>query len=127
MLPLWRAARGARNYVRSAVAEDGMYRLTGWWRVDRPSRRRELKSVASRLRMVQRISMGFLDPLEDAIFLTEGLRRLGFDASFHLGRELVPVSAPSGFYAWVSCGDEVVSTSVPVREEYVEVYRSTGA
>jgi hypothetical protein len=76
--------------------------------------------------MIQRLSMGFLDPVEDAIFLTEGLRRLGFDASFHIGRELVPLRAPGGFYAWVTCHDEVVSTSIPVREEYVEVYRSVG-
>ncbi|MBT2396641.1 hypothetical protein [Streptomyces sp. ISL-100] len=37
---------------------------------------------------------------------------------------LVPVTPPSGFYAWVQCGEAVVSTSLPVRETYVEVHRS---
>jgi hypothetical protein len=100
--------------------------LASWRQVDRRSRKRGAGSAVSRLRMIQRLSMGFLDPVEDAIFLTEGLRRLGFDASFHIGRELVPLRAPGGFYAWVTCHDEVVSTSIPVREEYVEVYRSVG-
>jgi hypothetical protein len=68
--------------------------------------------------------VGFLDPVEDALFLTAGLRRLGFAATFHLGRELAPAVAPGGFHAWVQCGGTVLSTTVPVRDEYVHVYSS---
>lgn len=68
--------------------------------------------------------MGFLDPLEDALFVMAGLRRMGIPASFHLGYELVPATPPAGYYAWVQCADEVVSTSLPVRETYVEVHRA---
>ncbi|MEU6023015.1 hypothetical protein [Micromonospora sp. NPDC047134] len=67
--------------------------------------------------------MGFLDPVEDALFLTCALSRVGLPVTFHLGREAVPAVAPAGFYAWVQCADDVVSTSLPVREEYIEVYR----
>jgi hypothetical protein len=70
--------------------------------------------------------MGFLDPVEDALFITCGLRSLGFPASFHLGRETAPAVAPGGFYAWTQCGDAVLTTSLPVREEYTEVLAAGG-
>jgi hypothetical protein len=126
VLRLWRAARAARSFVTSARTKDGTYALAGWRPVDRQTRRGNAAPTVYRLRVIQRLSMGFLDPVEDAIFLTEGLRRMGFDASFHIGRELVPMRAPGGFFAWVTCHDDVVSTSIPVREEYVEIHRSVG-
>ncbi|WP_221356135.1 lasso peptide biosynthesis protein [Streptomyces beigongshangae] len=79
----------------------------------------------SGLRTVQRLTVGFLDPVEDAVYLTVGLRRMGFPASFHLGREVAPALPPAGFYAWVRCGGDVLSTSLPVEEEYVEIYTNT--
>jgi hypothetical protein len=81
-------------------------------------------AAVARLRVAERLMLGFLDPVEDALFVTAGLRRLRFPASFHLGRELVPSAAPAGFYAWAQVGDQVVSTSLPVQEEYLEVYQS---
>ncbi|QTR02983.1 hypothetical protein J7S33_28980, partial [Saccharothrix algeriensis] len=83
-------------------------------------------AAVARLRIVQRLTVGFLSPVEDALFLATGLRHLGFDASFHLGRELVPGTGAAGYYAWVSCGEQVVSTSLPVADEYVEVFRTAG-
>ena len=80
--------------------------------------------AVGRLRVAQRLTTGFLDPVEDALYLVAGLRGLGLPATFHLGRELVPAAPPAGFYAWVECGGRVVSTSLPVREEYIEVHRS---
>ncbi|MFK4084865.1 hypothetical protein ACI2LF_12185 [Kribbella sp. NPDC020789] len=70
---------------------------------------------------MERLLIGFLDPVEDAIFLTAGLRRLGIPAELRLGRELAPAVAPGGLYAWVRCDNDVVSTSLPVAEEYVEI------
>ncbi|GAA1541257.1 hypothetical protein GCM10009730_57980 [Streptomyces albidochromogenes] len=127
---LVKAARGARRFVESVKGEDGSYRLGDWPRVERAGRRRRVAgprdaaAAVARLRVAQRLTMGFLDPVDDALFLVAGLRRMGIPASFHLGRELVPVTPPSGFYAWVQCGEAVVSTSMPVRETYVEVHRS---
>ncbi|MET9513571.1 hypothetical protein [Streptomyces sp. NPDC002994] len=129
---LVKAARGARRFVESVKGEDGSYRLDNWPRVHAPRIRRPGRVPGSRdtgvavmrLRFAQRLTMGFLDPVDDALFLVAGLRRMGFPASFHLGREMVPVTPPSGFYAWVQCGEAVVSTSLPVRETYVEVHRS---
>jgi hypothetical protein len=77
-----------------------------------------------RLRVVERLLVGFLDPVEDALYLTAGLRRMGYAASFHLGRELAPAIAPGGFHAWVQCGGSVVSTSLPVHDEYLPIYSS---
>ncbi|WP_396888833.1 hypothetical protein [Micromonospora reichwaldensis] len=71
---------------------------------------------------MQRLTVGFLDPLEDALYLTVALRLLGFHATFHLGRELAPLAPPAGVYAWVECGTRVVSTSLPVLEDYVRVH-----
>ncbi|MGX1880589.1 lasso peptide biosynthesis protein [Streptomyces sp. NPDC055287] len=125
-----KAARGARRFVESVKGEDGSYRLDHWpqvQRIRRPGRgpgRRDTGAVVMRLRFAQRLTMGFLDPVDDALFLVAGLRRMGIPATFHLGREMVPVTPPSGFYAWVQCGEAVVSTSLPVRETYVEVHRS---
>jgi hypothetical protein len=119
------AGRQARDLLVAAREPDGGYRLPRW-----PAAGAASTDVASacravvRLRIVQRRLLGFLDPVEDALYLTAGLRRLGFAASFHLGRELAPAIAPGGFHAWVQCGDAVVSTSLPVREEYVPVYSS---
>ena len=119
------AGRRARAALIEARQADGGYRLAAW-----PQARAGRADVAAasravvRLRVVQRMLMGFLDPVEDALFLTSGLRRLGFAATFHLGRELAPAAAPGGFHAWVQCGGAVVSTSVPVRDEYVHVYSS---
>ncbi|MET9508078.1 lasso peptide biosynthesis protein [Streptomyces flavidovirens] len=129
---LVKAARGARRFVESVKGEDGTYLLDHWPRVHTPrlrrpgrgSRRRDAGAVVMRLRFAQRLTMGFLDPVGDALFLVAGLRRMGIAASFHLGREMVPVTPPSGFYAWVQCGEAVVSTSLPVRETYIEVHRS---
>ncbi len=49
--------------------------------------------------------MGFRDPVDDALYLVTGLRRTGIPASFPLGREVVPVTPPAGFCAWVQCGE----------------------
>lgn len=122
---LVKAARGARRFVESVKGEDGSYRLDNWPRVHAPRiRRRDTGVVVMRLRFAQRLTMGFLDPVDDALYLVAGLRRMGIPASFHLGREMVPAAPPSGFYAWVQCGEAVVSTSLPVRETYVEVHGS---
>jgi hypothetical protein len=120
------AGRRACTALEAARQDGGGYRLAPW----PPVRARRSRGAAAasravvRLRIVQRLLVGFLDPVEDALFLTAGLRRLGFAATFHLGRELAPAVAPGGFHAWVQCGDTVVSTSVPVRDEYVPVYSS---
>jgi Transglutaminase-like superfamily len=119
------AGRTARDLLVTARRPDGGYDLPAW-----PDARRGRSDSASasravaRLRVVQRLLVGFLDPVEDALYLTAGLRRLGYAASFHLGRELAPAIAPGGFHAWVQCGGCVVSTSLPVRDEYVPVYSS---
>jgi hypothetical protein len=119
------AGRQARDALVSARQADGGYRLAPW---PQARERRDNAAAAARavvrLRVVQRLLLGFLDPVEDALFLTDGLRRLGFAATFQLGRELAPAVAPGGFHAWVECGDAVLSTSVPVRDEYIPVYRS---
>lgn len=129
-MSLGRAARFARDFVVSARRDEGGYELGRWpdiaRRGPRPPGPSDPSRAVARLRVGQRRLLGFLDPVEDALFLTAGLRRLGFPASFHLGRELVPAVAPAGFYAWVECDGEVVSTSVPVHEEYVRVHRSPG-
>ena len=120
------AGRQARAALHSARQDGGGYRLAPWPQV-RPGRSRGAIAASRavvRLRIVQRLLVGFLDPVEDALFLTTGLRRLGFAATFHLGRELAPAVAPGGFHAWVQCDGAVVSTSVPVRDEYVPVYSS---
>jgi hypothetical protein len=72
--------------------------------------------------VLERLLVGFLDPVDDALFLTAALRRLGVAASFCLGREVAPAVPPAGFFAWVRCGDDVISTSLPVQEEYIQVY-----
>jgi hypothetical protein len=119
------AGRKARDLLVTARRPDGGYSLPAW-----PDARRGRSDSASasravvRLRVVQRLLVGFLDPVEDALYLTAGLRRMGYAASFHLGRELAPAIAPGGFHAWVQCGGSVVSTSLPVHDEYVPVYSS---
>ncbi|GIH08909.1 hypothetical protein Rhe02_69760 [Rhizocola hellebori] len=115
----------ARDFVQSARQDDGSYRLNDWPQV-RTRRGRGLnpRKAVTRLRVAQRLLMGFLDPVEDALFLTAGLRRLGVRSLFQLGRELAPGMGPAGFYAWVECAGEVVSTSLPVHEEYIVVHRS---
>jgi transglutaminase superfamily protein len=118
------AGRAARDLLVAARASGG-YRLPPWPAVGAASTDAASASRAVvRLRVVQRRLLGFLDPVEDALYLTAGLRRLGFAATFHLGRELAPAIAPGGFHAWVQCGHAVVSTSLPVRDEYVPVYSS---
>ncbi|MDQ3988201.1 MAG: lasso peptide biosynthesis protein [Actinomycetota bacterium] len=125
---LMRAAREARAFVETARGAGGTYSVERWPQVRGRARRtvgvRQAEAAVTRLRVAQRLMMGFLDPVEDALFLTAGLRRMGMDASFHFGRELAPMAPPAGFYAWVQCGDDVVSTSLPVRQEYLEVHRS---
>jgi len=122
------AARDSRAFVEAARSPGGIYNLERWAQVRGQVRRsvgaRQVAAAVARLRVAQRLMMGFLDPVEDALFLTAGLRRMGIVASFHLGRELAPMAPPAGCYAWVQCGDDVVSTSMPVRQEYLEVYRS---
>jgi Transglutaminase-like superfamily len=119
------AGRKARDLLDAARDPDGGYRLPPW-----PDAGRERSDGASTaravvsLRVVQRALVGFLDPVEDALYLTAGLRRMGFAATFHLGREIAPAVAPGGFHAWVECGGAVVSTSLPVRDEYLTVYSS---
>jgi hypothetical protein len=119
------AGRTARDLLVAARRPGGGYELPSW---PDPGRGRSDGAAAcravARLRVVQRTLVGFLDPVEDALYLTAGLRRLGFAASFHLGRELAPAVAPGGFHAWVQCGGAVVSTSLPVRDEYLPIYSS---
>jgi hypothetical protein len=130
MLNTLRAALAAKSFLASAYPEDDRFDLAGWPPLPRrtssrraPSRQR-VSSAVVRLRVAQRLLLGFIDPVRDAVFLTAGLRRLGMPASFHLGREVVGSAPPAGFFAWVECGGRVVSTSLPVREEYVEVHRA---
>lgn len=119
------AGRVARDFLVRARRPDGRYLLDGWPGTDRP---RTDGTAAARavvaLRLVERATLGFLDPVEDAIFLTAGLRRMGFAATFHLGREVAPARAPGGFHAWVECAGRVVNTSLPVHAEYVTVHRA---
>ncbi|HEY8479978.1 MAG TPA: lasso peptide biosynthesis protein [Spirillospora sp.] len=124
------AAREAREFLSKAKADDGSYRLEEWPEVrrgNRAGRRREVRrtrAAVARLRIALRLTAGFLDPVDDSVFLTAGLRRLGIPASFHLGRELAPARPPAGYFAWVQHGDDVVSTSLPVKDEYIEIHRS---
>jgi Transglutaminase-like superfamily len=119
------AGHQARAALIAARQDGGDYELEPW-----PQARARRSGAAAaaravvRLRIVQRMLVGFLDPVEDALFLTFGLRRLGFPATFHIGRELAPAIAPGGFHAWVQCGGTVVSTSLPVHDEYIPVYGS---
>lgn len=120
---LSRAALAGLRFVAASRDKGSMYRLD--W--DRAlvavtcDAHRPPGALVEDLRVRGRVLGGFLDPLEDALFLTVALRRLGLAASFHVGRELVPRVPPAGLFAWVQCGSEVVSTSLPVREQYVEV------
>ncbi|MFC9502578.1 hypothetical protein [Streptomyces sp. NPDC057002] len=121
---LLRSARAGKVFLESSRRDGGTFDFAAWPQV--PGRRfgpvGRPRSAVSGLRTVQRLTVGFLDPVEDAIYLTVGLRRMGFPASFHLGREVAPAAPPAGFYAWVRCGGAVLSTSLPVKEEYVEIY-----
>ncbi|MFI6515435.1 hypothetical protein ACIBF1_07720 [Spirillospora sp. NPDC050679] len=121
-----RAAREAREFLAAAKSADGSYRLDRWpgTRGAGARRTRDTRAEVARLRVVQRLTVGFLDPVDDAVFLTAGLRRLGVPASFHLGREVAPAQPPAGYFAWVQDGDEVVSTSLPVLDEYIETHRA---
>lgn len=130
MLTVLRAASAAKSFLATAYPEDGRFELAAWPPVHRrgaageaPSRRRVTRAVV-RLRVAQRMLLGFVDPVRDAVFLTVALRGLGMPASFHLGREILASSPPAGFFAWVECDGRVVSTSLPVHEEYVEVHRA---
>jgi hypothetical protein len=114
------AGRAARDFLLAA-RQDGGYRLPEWPAAQSGRRSVNPGRAVARLRLMERQLVGFLDPVEDAIFLTAGLRHLGVPAALRLGRELAPAVAPGGLYAWVRCGDEVVSTSLPVSEEYVEI------
>ncbi|MEV7809070.1 lasso peptide biosynthesis protein [Microbispora sp. NPDC088329] len=118
------AAMEARDFLESIRDGVGAYRIESWPQVIPDRLARRVGDVVASLRVEQRTSVGFLDPVEDALYMTAGLRRLGFPASFHLGRETVPTTPPAGFYAWVECDGEVVSTSLPVKETYLEVYRA---
>ncbi len=119
------AGRTARDLLVAARRQGGGYELPPWPDAGRGrSDSAAACRAVARLRVVQRTLVGFLDPVEDALYLTAGLLRLGFAASFHLGRELAPAVAPGGFHAWVQCGGAVVSTSLPVRDEYLPIYSS---
>ncbi|MEU3768804.1 hypothetical protein AB0E55_27420 [Amycolatopsis keratiniphila] len=121
------AGRRAGEFVESVRDPAGGYRIERWPAVEgRRAGRFDLARAVAGLRTCQREKFGFLDPVDDALFLTAGLRAMGVPASFNLGREIVPAKAPASFLAWVSCEETVVSTSVPVREEYVVVFRSEG-
>jgi hypothetical protein len=124
VLELAAAVRSARRFVESGRGSGGEFTLRRWPPVHGAVRRRPARRAIGGLRAGQRLTAGFLDPIEDALFLTAGLRRLGYAASFHLGREVSPATAPAGFYAWVQCGDDVLSTSLAVAEEYTEVFRA---
>ncbi|PRX04901.1 UNVERIFIED_ORG: transglutaminase superfamily protein [Actinomadura viridilutea] len=122
-----RAAREARRFLAEVKGADGSYRLDEWPETRGGGRgrgARNTRAAVARLRFAQRLTVGFLDPVDDSVFLTAGLRRLGIPATFHLGRELAPAKPPAGYFAWVQHGDEVVSTSLPVRDEYIEIHRS---
>lgn len=125
MLRLWKAAHTARDFVQSARRDGGTYELE-WPPVHEKFgiQAMGVPLAVARLRMAERVLMGFLDPVEDALFVAAGLRSLGYPATFHLGRETAPVVAPGGFYAWAQCDGAVVTTSLPVREEYTEVLRT---
>lgn len=126
MFGLIGAARAALRQVESARRADGVYRLTQWPAVAGAATG-DPRAAVVRLRVAQRLTAGFLDPVDDAIYLTAGLRRLGHPATLHLGRELCPAASPAGVYPWVECDGRVVSTSLPVAEEYVEVLRLPAA
>jgi hypothetical protein len=126
LMKAMRAAREAREFLAEAKGTgDGSYRLDEW-----PESRgagldgRNARAALVRLRIAQRRTVGFLDPVDDSIFLTAGLRLLGIPVSFHLGRELAPAKPPGGYFAWVQYGDDVLSTSLPVKDEYIEIHRS---
>jgi hypothetical protein len=126
MVTIGPAGRRARNFLVAGRATAGGYRISGWPEL-RPGRPKiRIDRAVARLRRAERAMLGFLDPVEDALFLTAGLRGLSFPASFHLGRELAPAVAPGGMYPWVQVGDEVVSTSLPVLDEYAEIFRTAG-
>ncbi|WP_329101295.1 lasso peptide biosynthesis protein [Micromonospora sp. NBC_01699] len=118
------AAMEAREFLESVRGDGGTYRIESWPQMIPVRRAQRVDDVVASLRVEQRNSVGFLDPVEDALYVTVGLRGLGFPASFHLGRETVPALPPAGFYAWVECDGEVVSTSLPVKETYLEVHRA---
>jgi hypothetical protein len=121
-----RVAREAREFLAEAKgAGGGSYRLDEW----PESRgagldRQNVRAAVVRLRIAQRLTVGFLDPVDDSVFLTAGLRLLGIPVSFHLGRELAPARPPAGYFAWVQYEDDVLSTSLPVKDEYIEIHRS---
>jgi hypothetical protein len=98
LMKAMRAARGAREFLAAAKAESGgSYRLDGWPEPRGAGLgRRSVRSAVVRLRIAQRLTVGFLDPIDDSVFLTAGLRLLGIPASFHLGRELAPAKPPAG-------------------------------
>jgi hypothetical protein len=119
-----KAAMEAHAFLESVSDGVGAYRIESWPQVAPVRPEQRVDDVVASLRVEQRRSVGFLDAVEDALYVTAGLRELGFPASFHLGRETVPATSPAGLYAWVECDSEVVSTSLPVKETYLEVHRS---
>ncbi|GAA2846490.1 hypothetical protein GCM10010517_03200 [Streptosporangium fragile] len=123
MIRALRASRAAIRFLERSRSANGSYSLTEWPEVKRirllgPG---DVGNGVAALRLAQRCTVGFLDPIEDALHLTAGLRFMGFDATFHVGREAFAANPPPGLHAWVECDGRVVSTSLPVREEYVEV------
>ncbi|SCL44869.1 Transglutaminase-like superfamily protein [Micromonospora citrea] len=118
------AATEARRFLESVRGDAGAYQIESWPQTVPVRSVQRVDDVVASLRVEQRRSVGFLDPVEDALYVTVGLRVLGFPASFHLGREIVPATPPAGFYAWVECDGEVVSTSLPVKETYLEVHQA---
>jgi hypothetical protein len=119
------AVREACRFVESVRDEGGEYRIDTWPAVRRrPWWRRDARAAVPQLRLAQRRNLGFLDPIDDAVFLVAGLRWRGYSASFHLGREIVPSASAPGFFAWVEHDGQVLSTSLPVHETYLEVYRT---
>ncbi|MER6950417.1 lasso peptide biosynthesis protein [Nonomuraea sp. NPDC000554] len=123
MIRALRASRAAIRFLEKSRSANGSYLLMEWPEVKR-SRflgGGDVGNAVAALRLAQRCSVGFLDPIEDALYLTAGLRLIGFEATFHVGRESFAANPPPGLHAWVECDGRVVSTSLPVREEYVEV------
>lgn len=122
---LWKAAEQGRRFVETARDAEGIYHIDEWPRVRTSPRLPDVAvgAVVAPLRVAQRCTLGFLDPVQDGLYLLAGLRELGVPTSFHLGRETVPATPNAGVFAWVCHRGRVLSTSLPVLETYTEVLR----
>lgn len=117
------AVRAVRLVRSARSGADGFVIPWEQWPVPGPAVSSPPGPAVTRLRRWGRILAGFLDPVADSLYLCAALRHLGYAATFHVGRELVAADIPAGYLAWVQVGSQVISTSLPVREQYVEVLR----